>query len=280
METKILKSKSNKNQEQLALITGAASGIGYYLAKLLAKGGYNLMLVDLDEKKLKSAKDHIQEKYSVDVRILVKNLSNPSAAIDIAEALTDESIDVLVNNAGFGLFGRFSDTNWKRESDMLNLHVIITTHLTKLILKGMVSRGHGKILNVSSLAAFQPGPLMSIYYASKAYLLSFSEAIAKELKGTGVTVTALCPGPTKTGFQKAVSKTAIKNRIRVNMASAKAVAKYGYDAMMNGKTVAIPGRMNKLLANLPRFIPRNLVTSIVKKIQEKNRPEKIRSLAS
>ena len=153
-----------------------------------------------------------------------------------------------------------------------------TTHLTKLVLKGMVSRGHGKILNVSSLAAFQPGPLMSIYYASKAYILSFSEAIARELKGTGVTVTALCPGITKTGFQKVVSQNTVENTITFNMASAKAVAKYGYNAMMKGKTIAIPGKLNKLLANLPRFIPRNKVTSIIKKIQEKNRPKHLGSL--
>ena len=120
------------------------------------------------------------------------------------------------------MFGTFAETNWERESAMLNLHVITTTHLTKLVLQGMIERGSGKILNMSSLAAFQPGPLMSIYYASKCYMLSFSEAIANEVKGTGVTVTALCPGPTKTAFQEVVSKIASDNKINFNMACAKA----------------------------------------------------------
>lgn len=278
MKTKIVFPKKNEDKKEVALVTGAASGIGYRLAVLLAEGGYDLMLVDIDEEKLTTAKSRIQKKFTIQVRTLVKDLSKPKAAIDIVNALGDKNLEVLVNNAGFGLFGRFSNTNWRRESDMLHLHIMTTTHLTKLVLKGMVSRGHGKILNVSSLAAFQPGPLMSIYYASKAYILSFSEAIARELKGTGVTVTALCPGITKTGFQKVVSQNTVENTITFNMASAKAVAKYGYNAMMKGKTIAIPGKLNKLFANLPRFIPRNKVTSIIKKIQEKNRPKHLGSL--
>ena len=278
MKTKIVFPKKNEGKKEVALVTGAASGIGYRLAVLLAEGGYDLMLVDIDEEKLTKAKSRIQNKFTIQVRTLVIDLSKPKAAIDIINALGDENLEVLVNNAGFGLFGRFSNTNWRRESEMLHLHIMTTTHLTKLVLKGMVSRGHGKILNVSSLAAFQPGPLMSIYYASKAYILSFSEAIARELKGTGVTVTALCPGITKTGFQKVVSQNTVENTITFNMASAKAVAKYGYNAMMKGKTIAIPGKLNKLLANLPRFIPRNKVTSIIKKIQEKNRTKHLGSL--
>lgn len=278
MKTKIDYSECSKDLNQLALITGGASGIGFHMAILLAQGNYDLVLVDIDENNLMGAKNKIQKKYSVDVITLKKDLSKPNAAIEIVQAIGERPLDVLVNNAGFGLFGSFSNTNWGRESDMLYLHVMMTTHLTKLVLKGMVNRAHGRILNVSSLAAFQPGPLMSVYYASKAYILSFSEAIARELRGTGVTVTALCPGQTKTGFQSVVSNNTIKNRIKFNMASAKAVAHYGYNAMMKGKTIAIPGRLNKLLANLPRFIPRNYVTSIIKKIQEKNRPERIRSL--
>jgi hypothetical protein len=154
---------------------------------------------------------------------------------------------------------------------MLHVHIITTTHLTKLALEGMVKRGSGKILNMSSLAAFQPGPLMSIYYASKSYMLSFSEAIANELKGTGVTVTVLCPGPTKTAFQETVSGNSCDNKITFNMGSAKEVASYGYSAMLRGKGYAIPGRFNKLLSILPRFLTRKGATSVVRKIQEKNR---------
>jgi short-subunit dehydrogenase len=135
----------------------------------------------------------------------------------------------------------------------------------------MEKRGSGKILNVSSLAAFQPGPLMSLYYASKAYILSFSEAIANELKGSGVSVTVLCPGQTNTGFQKVVASTASENKIKFNIACPRAVAKYGYKAMLQGKTIAIPGPFNRFLSNVPRFIPRRLVTSIVRRLQESNR---------
>jgi len=153
----------------------------------------------------------------------------------------------------------------------LNLHVHTTTHLTKLILKQMIECGHGKILNVASLAAFQPGPLMALYYASKAYILSFSEAIANELIGTGVTLTVLCPGQTRTSFQKVVSQTALEAKNDFNIACPKKVAKYGYDAMLKGKVVAIPGRFNKLVSILPRLVPRNMATAIVRKLQESNR---------
>jgi hypothetical protein len=156
---------------------------------------------------------------------------------------------------------------------MLYVHIITTTHLTKLLLEGMVQRGTGKILNISSLAAFQPGPLMSIYYASKSYLLSFSEAIANELKGTGVTVTVLCPGPTKTSFQEVVSENTSDNKISFNMACPSEVALYGYKAMQKGKTVVIPGLINKFLATIHRFVSRNLATKIVRNLQEKNREE-------
>lgn len=254
-----------------ALITGAASGLGKELAILLAKDNHKLFLVDVDAERLKSAKTELQDTFNVPVETLVKDLGQKNVAQDIMQSINNHPIDVLVNNAGFGLFGSFVNTCWERENKMLNLHVLTTTHLTKLVLEGMVKRGSGKILNMSSLAAFQPGPLMAIYYASKGYMLSFSEAIANELKGTGVTVTALCPGPTKTGFQKSVSAHSTDNKITFNMASAQKVALYGYRAMQKGKTYAIPGRFNKFLAVIPRLVPRNAAAAIVRKIQEKNR---------
>lgn len=254
-----------------ALITGGASGLGYELALLLAKDGYNLVLIDIDAEKLQEVKQGIETDFAVNVQIYAKDLSVVNISEEIMLELKGLPIDVLVNNAGFGLFGSFWETDWEREKQMLHLHVITTTHLTKLVLKDMVQRGSGKILNLSSLAAFQPGPLMSLYYATKGYILSFSEAIANELKGTGVTVTALCPGPTKTSFQKVVSNASSENKITFNMANAKEVAAYGYKAMNKGKVYAIPGKFNKLLATLPRFIPRNTAATIVKRIQEKNR---------
>lgn len=254
-----------------ALVTGAASGLGYELAILLAKDAYKLILVDIDADNLSKVKTQLENDFNVEVITLAKDLSINNIAQDIIDDLDNPQIDVLINNAGFGLFGSFADTDWERESEMLHVHIMTTTHLTKLVLEGMIKRGSGQILNVSSLAAFQPGPLMSIYYASKGYMLSFSEAIANELKGTGVTVTALCPGPTKTAFQETVSEDTKENKIMFNMANAKEVALYGYNAMLKGKTYAIPGFFNKFLATLPRFMTRNAAASIVRKIQEKNR---------
>lgn len=259
--------KSNKT----ALVTGAASGLGLELSILLAKDSYDLILIDIDEVNLKLSKKHIENDNPVEISLLVKDLSQSNVADEIIHDIEDAPIDVLVNNAGFGLFGTFSETDWERESEMLNLHIMTTTHLTKLVLKGMVERRSGKILNMSSLAAFQPGPLMSLYYASKAYILSFSEAIANELKGTGVTVTALCPGQTDTSFQSVVSGSSSDNKIGFNIANPKDVALYGYRAMMKGKTVAIPGKINKFLASLHRFVTRGMARKIMRNIQEKNR---------
>ncbi|AUP78313.1 SDR family NAD(P)-dependent oxidoreductase [Flavivirga eckloniae] len=254
-----------------ALVTGAASGLGYELALLLIKDNYNLVLVDKDAPKLEEVKTLFNKDFKNDIHLLVKDLSQPNIAQEIYDEVAHLSIDVLVNNAGFGLFGTFAKTDWKRESDMLHLHILTTTHLTKLVLPSMIAKKSGKILNISSLAAFQPGPLMSMYYASKSYILSFSEAIANELKGTGVTVTALCPGPTKTLFQETVSSDCSENKISFNMACPVQVAAYGYNAMKKGKTVAIPGAFNKFLSTIPRFVPRNMATRIVRNIQEKNR---------
>ncbi|TXG38663.1 SDR family NAD(P)-dependent oxidoreductase [Seonamhaeicola maritimus] len=263
-----------KTEYKTALVTGAASGLGFEFSLLLAADNYNLVMVDIEPLKLEKAKNHIEKQSPISIMTLVKDLSQQNIAIEIFKSL-DVTIDVLVNNAGFGLFGPFNTTNWQRESDMLNLHINTTTQLTKLALKFMVEQGHGRILNVASLAAFQPGPLMSIYYASKAYILSFSRAISNELKGSGVTVTALCPGQTKTGFQEVVSESAAPNKIKMNIADAKAVAKFGYNAMLKGKTIAIPGIINRLFAFATRFIPRDTVTSIVRKLQEKNRSKQL-----
>ncbi|NRD20722.1 SDR family oxidoreductase [Winogradskyella eckloniae] len=260
----------NKNKK-LALVTGAASGLGFELSLLLAKDAYNLILIDIDADRLEEAKNNILKEHSTEITTLLKDLSLPDISLEIYEAIKGQPIDVLINNAGFGLFGTFCNTDWERESQMLNLHILTTTHLLKLILPDMVKRGKGKVLNLSSLAAFQPGPLMALYYASKGYILSFSEAISNELKGTGVTVTALCPGPTKTSFQSVVSQDTSENKIAFNMACPRDVAEYGYKAMHKGKVVAIPGTINKFLSVLPRILTRNRTTKIVRKIQDKNR---------
>lgn len=270
---RVKKLEEARGKNKIALVTGAASGLGYELSFLLAKDAYELILVDIDGENLDIVKNKLEDEFDSKVRVLVKDLSKIDIADEIFSDINDVNIDVLINNAGFGIFGTFSDTDWERESQMLNLHVITTTHLTKLVLKGMIERGSGKILNMSSLAAFQPGPLMSLYYASKAYILSFSEAIANELKGTGVTVTVLCPGQTKTSFQEVVSEGTSDNKISFNMGCPLHVTQYGYDAMHKGKIVAIPGTFNKFLSKLPRFVSRGMATAVIRRIQEKNRTE-------
>lgn len=264
--------ESKSTSAGVALVTGAASGLGYELSLLLAKDNYDLFLVDIDLVNLENAKSLIVKTFPVNIRLITKDLSKANVAQEVFDEVGDTVIDILINNAGFGVYGTFSNTDWDRESDMLNLHVITTTHLTKLVLQGMLERGSGRILNMSSLAAFQPGPLMSLYYASKSYILSFSEAIANELIGTGVTVTALCPGQTKTRFQDVVSEGAVsENKISFNMGCPQDVAKYGYEAMQKGKTVAIPGVFNQFLSKIPRFVSRKTATAVIRKIQEKNR---------
>jgi short-subunit dehydrogenase len=260
-----------ENNTKTALVTGAASGLGFELAILLAKDNFNLILIDIDSGELDKSKASILKLYNIEIRLLVKDLGQIDIAKEIYNEVGDRSIDVIVNNAGFGLFGTFYDTDWERESQMLHLHILTTTHLIKLFLPNMIKQGSGKILNLSSLAAFQPGPLMALYYASKAYLLSFSQAISNELKGTGVSVTVLCPGPTKTSFQDRVSENCGKNKIGFNMACPKEVAAYGYKAMQNERVVAIPGLFNKFLSILPRMLTRNRTIKIVRKIQDKNR---------
>jgi len=259
--------------KKAALVTGAASGLGLEFSHLLARDSFDLILVDIDRNKLGEAKEILEAKYGVNVDILHHDLSTPQVAAKIYAAVKGREIEVLINNAGFGLSGFFSKTNWQAEEAMIHLHVLTLTHLTKLILKDMLEKKSGSIMNVSSLAAFQPGPLMAVYYATKAYILSFSEALANEVKGTGVTITVFCPGLTKTGFQgKAAQLSGSKeSRINFRTLSPQAVALYGYKAMNAAKPVAIQGFQNKLTALLPRFVTRAFAVSMVRRIQEKLR---------
>lgn len=258
-------------KNKTCLITGGAAGLGYEFAKLAAADGYDLILIDIDSEKLNEAKEAIEKSSNQNITIISRDLCKQNVAHEIYEEIKEKNIEILINNAGFGVFGEFSKTDWQREENMMNLHMITSTHLTKLVIKDMLRLNKGKILNVSSLAAFQPGPLMAIYYASKSFLLSFTEAIAREIRGSGVSISVLCPGPTKTNFQSTVSENTSKNKIAVNMAGVETVASYGYKAFNKGKIVIIPGVMNKLLAFLPRLLPRNTAASIVFKIQRANR---------
>lgn len=253
------------------LITGAAAGLGYEFSKLAITDDYDLILIDIDTEKLVEVKKELEKSNSKKVTIISKDLCKPNIADEIYSEIKGENVQMLINNAGFGVFGEFCKTDWQREENMMNLHMLTSTHLTKLVIKDMVSANSGYILNVSSLAAFQPGPLMAIYYASKAFLLSFTEAVAREIKGSGVSISVLCHGPTKTNFQSTVSENTSQNKIAVNMASVVEVASYGYKAFKKGKVVIVPGVMNKFLAFLPRILPRNIAALIVYKIQKSNR---------
>lgn len=260
---------NNNNHGQTALITGASGGIGYEFARVFARNGYNLVLVARSEEKLNKLAGELGREHQISAKVLARDLSQPAAPDEIYAQLQQEAmaVDVLVNNAGFATYGFFHELDLDRELQMLQLNIVALTHLTRLFLPAMVARKRGKILNVASTAAFQPGPLMAGYYASKAYVLSFSEAIANELQGTGVTVTALCPGPTESGFQaraKIDSSRLISNQTLMDAAI---VAEAGYQALMDGKTVLIPGLRNQLLALATRFMPRNLTTQIVRNLQ-------------
>jgi short-subunit dehydrogenase len=262
--------KDQEHYQKTALITGSASGIGYELARIFAADNYNLVLVDRNELKLQEIAIEFQEKFNLIIRTIVKDLSLSTSPEEIFTELQQAGIkiDILVNNAGFGTYGLFNETNLNTELEMLQVNLVCLTHLTKLFLKDMVKQRNGKILNVASAAAFQPGPLMAVYFATKAYVLSFSEAIANELEGTGVTVTVLCPGSTISAFHERTGMADSKLVKGQKMMDAKTVAQIGYDALMRGKTIAIPGLLNKILAKIVGFVPRRLVTKVVRTMQE------------
>lgn len=257
---------------QTALITGASSGIGLELAKLFAKDGYDLVLVARSEGKLNQLKGELEAQYGIRGTVIAMDLGKPEEAYRLKEELKGKhiEIDVLVNNAGFGLYGAFDETDLEDELSMIDINIKALTALTKLFLPGMKERGRGKIMNVASSAAFQPGPLMAVYYATKSYVLSLTEALENELKGSGVTVTALCPGPTETGF-KSRANLGESKLFKSGVMDVQTVARIGYDGLMRGKTIVIPGFKNKLLANSIRFIPRKWVTATVRNVQERAR---------
>lgn len=283
-----------------ALITGASEGLGQEFSKIFALNGYPLVLVARNQIRLDALARELSTTYRVDVRAISKDLSLPTSAEELKTTIDDQkiSIEILVNNAGFGVHGLFSSADWKATEDMLNLNMITTTHLTRLFLPEMVrrnagksnspsknsrvnwtspgnlqseeKRGQGKILNVASTAAFQPGPFMACYFASKAYVLSFTEALAEELSGTGVTVTAFCPGPTKTQFQKRSSTENIReNSFAMEAAPA---AQAAYRGLMKNKRLVIPGFANKLLTVLVRLSPRRLVIRVTRFLEESRKP--------
>ena len=255
-----------------ALITGASTGIGLEIARVMAREGHNLILVARSEDKLRELQTEIENTYKVQVNYLVKDLSEPNASLEVFNAIEQRQtqIDFLINNAGFGDFGDFSGADWNKLNSMIQLNISTLTHLTKLFLPQMMARKNGRVLNVASVAAFQPGPYMAVYFATKAYVLSFSEALSGELYGSGVTVTALCPGPTESKFMEVSNMNDSKFIKGKKLPSSLSVAEYGYKEMMKGNAVAIHGTVNYLLANLNRFVPRNWVVGIARNLMKKS----------
>lgn len=252
------------------MITGASGGIGLELAHHFAKDGHNLVLVARSKQKLENLANELEGKYGMKADVVVADLGESTAVDQVMNEVDKRNIQIemLVNNAGFGLYGEFHTIDWAQEQEMMMVNMMALTELTKRIVPTMINQKSGKILNVASTAAFQPGPLMATYYATKAYVLSFSEALENELKGTGVSVSILCPGPTETGFQQRASMEDSK-LLDGGIMSAEQVADIAYKAFMAGKTLIIPGTQNKLLAFMIRFMPRKLVTKTVRKVQER-----------
>jgi len=251
-----------------ALITGASNGIGLELAILHASKGGNLVLVARNKYKLDELKATLQNEYKVDVYTIGKDLSVVDSAQEVYDEIKSNNIqiDYLINNAGFGDFGMFSETDWNKEAQMIHLNITTLTQFTKLYVHDMLLRGSGKIMNVASTAAFQPGPTMAVYCATKAYVLSFTEAISNEIVGSGITATVLCPGATESGFQTAAAmeKSELFNGKKIP--TSKSVAAYGYAAMLNGKTIAIHGILNNIMSRAVGFLPRALVLKTSREI--------------
>jgi len=252
------------------LITGASGGIGYELAKLFARDHHNLVLVARSADRLAQVAAELQAQ-GVTVKTIALDLAAPHAPKFLFDQLQREgvAIDILVNNAGFGAFGEFAQMPEDEILGQIALNITALTQLTRLFLPSMMQRSGGKIMNVASTAAFQPGPLMAVYYATKAYVLSFSEAITNELRNSGVTVTCFCPGATHTGFAKRAGTEKSRLFKQLGAMSSEKVALDGYRALMEGRTLAISGAHNWLVAQSTRFAPRKMVTAISRWVAEK-----------
>ena len=255
--------------KKIALITGASSGIGLELTYLLAKDKIDLVLVSRNEKKLRQIKSTMANKFNIRIHIFPCDLSLANSSKRVFEFCKNQDLKInfLINNAGFGIYGNFVDNNIQDIQQMIHLNITSLTELTKYFLEDMKKQNYGKILNVASVASFQPGPLMGVYSATKHFVLAFSESLAEELRVNNITVTTLCPGPTISGFQKRAgfhsSSRLFKSPFTAN---SKEVASFGYRKMMQGKRIIIPGISNKISTILVKFIPSKIKTRIVKKV--------------
>jgi len=261
--------QASTQQKRTALITGASSGIGLEFAVILARQGFDLVLVARSRTSLAALAERLREEHAVRVDVFACDLSSTATADRLFHELLEQNItiDVLINDAGFAMQGPFVDNDESNLVDMLQVNIVALTQLTRAFLPGMVKRGHGRILNLASIGSFMPGPLMASYFASKAYVLSLSEALANELRGTGVTVTALCPGPTRTKFAQRARLSDTK-AFRGTLMEASDVAREGFEAMMKGKTVLITGFKMRMQMFPTPLVPRRLLAMFARQYHE------------
>ena len=256
--------------KQTALITGASGGLGLSFVNIFARDGYDIVLVARNGDRLEEIKKEIETKYNVNAMVVAVDLCAQTGAEQVFDATSKAGIkvDVLVNNAGFGDFGEFYKSDLNKQTRMVDLNCIALMQLCHLYLPDMIKNGKGNILNVDSIAAFQAGPLMSVYYATKAFVLSFSQALTRELKGTGVKVTALCPGPIRTNFDNAadLGESGLFKNLKVW--DPNVVAEFGYKNMKKGKSLCICGFVNKIIVFANRLAPRCLVRNMVYSLQK------------
>lgn len=252
---------------RVVLITGASSGIGKEFAYKYATNGYNLFLIARSEDKLLSLKEKLEKEYSVKIFVYSVDLSLRHTAEDVYNFSKDNDlvVDILINNAGFGDFGEFSNSDLRKQTNMIDLNITSLVALSHYFLKDMIDRNYGKVLNVASIAGFMPGAYMSVYYATKAFVLSFTEALAEELSKLNIKISALCPGPTSTDFEKNASVTFSS----MKMQPVQEVVNYGYEKFMNSNRVIIlPGLNNKLLSYITKITPRFMVRKGVAVVQK------------
>jgi len=248
-----------------ALITGASSGIGVELATLCAGDGYAVILVARRADRLAELAENLVHEYGIRARVIAADLADAAVRVALLDQTRGDDVEILINNAGFGLRGAYTETDWEAEARLIQVNMIAVAHLTKLFAKDMLHRGSGRILNVGSTAAFVPGPFMAMYYASKAFVVSLSLAIANELQGTGVSVTVLCPGPTRTEFGMA-ARIGDSKLFEGPTMTAAAVAREGYAAMMAGKPEVIAGARNRWMILLARLAPRTMLARIARRL--------------
>ncbi len=255
------------------LITGASSGIGYELAYQYAKNGHDLILTARSTDKLVRLKSELKKLYKIQVEVLTCDLALKNSAQKLYAEIKQRGLKIngLVNNAGFGDLAEFEKADLNKSLEMIQLNITTLTELTHLFLKELISNAPSRILNVASIASFLPGPLMAVYYATKAYVLSFSDAIHTELENKNVTVTALCPGPTISGFQEKANYSNNTYIEKVKFPTSKEVAEYGYKKTMQGQAIAIHGLANKIMIFTTRFLPRSSLSKIVYSLQKKRR---------